>query len=225
MAGQSVQARVCFAIALAMRELHAALEAQLSKTLIEVGRTSQCEGVSKTRDVKVNIVTEDKLAAFEHLQDLLSIGPFEKRLIGQRSIGHTMHSAGHLLHFVARPELTIVDGRTAGGSDLDYRDLDTLRDFLGAQMYCLSIDCIDRGPLGLLGLLGLQLHQFIIGLQFCCLRLCGQTLIEAPIERGMSQPEMPPQAIFGGIGTAATSARTGKSVSSIRGLRLLARTR
>lgn len=114
MAGQSVQTRVCFAIALAMRELHAALEAQLSKTLIEVGRTSQCEGVSKTRDVKINIVTEDKLAAFEHLQDLQGIGPFEERLIGQRSIGHTMHSAGHLLHFVTRPELTIVDGRTAG---------------------------------------------------------------------------------------------------------------
>ena len=208
-----------------MRELHAASEAQLAQTLIEVVGTSQCEGVSKTLDVKVNIVTEDKLAAFEHLQDRQRVGPFETRLIGQRSSGHAMHSAGHLPHFVTRPELTIVEGRKAARSDLDDRDLDALSDLVGAQMYCLSIERIDRGPLGLLGLLGLQLHQSIIGLQFCCLRLCGQTLIEAPIKRRMSQPEMPPQAIFGGIGTAATSARTGKSVSSIRGLRLLARTR
>ena len=93
-----------------MRELHAALEAQLSKTLIEVGRTSQCEGVSKALDVKVNVVTEDELAGFEHPQDRLGIGPFEERSISQRSIGHAMHSGGLLMHFVTRPELTIVDG-------------------------------------------------------------------------------------------------------------------
>jgi hypothetical protein len=110
MAGQSVQARVCLAIALEMRELHAASEAQFAKACIEVLRTSKCEGVSKALNVKVNVVTEDKLAAFEHLQDLLSIGPFESRLIGQRSIGHAMHSGGPLLHTVTRPELTIVDG-------------------------------------------------------------------------------------------------------------------
>ena len=94
-----------------MRELHAASEAQFAEPLIEVRRTGQCEGVSKAHDVKVNIVTEDKLAAFEHLQDRARVGPFEARLIGQRSSGHAMHSAGHLMHFVTRPEITIVEGR------------------------------------------------------------------------------------------------------------------
>ena len=58
MAGQSVQARVCLAIALEMRELHAASEAQFAKTLIEVLGTSQCEGVSQALDVKVNVVCQ-----------------------------------------------------------------------------------------------------------------------------------------------------------------------
>ena len=110
MAGQSVQARVCLAIALEMRELHAASEAQFAEPCIEVRRTRQCEGVSEPLDVEVHVVTEDELAGFEHPQDRQGIGPFKERPIGQRSIGHAMHSGGPLLHTVTRPELTIVDG-------------------------------------------------------------------------------------------------------------------
>jgi len=85
-------------------------------------------------------------------------------------------------------------------------------------MYCLGIERIDRGPSGLLGLLG---QQLLTCLQFCGLCLSGLTLIEALIERRMSLAQVPPQAVFGGIGAEATSAGTGKSVSLVRGLRLL----
>ena len=111
MAGQSVQARVCLAIALEMRELHAASEAQFAEPCIEVRRTRQCEGVSEPLDVEVHVVTEDELAGFEHPQDRQGIGPFKERPIGQRSIGHAMHSGGLLPHFVTRPVLTIEEGR------------------------------------------------------------------------------------------------------------------